>query len=87
MSGTAGSAKDEFEELEDPAAWDDEAGEVLPPAQFARVVVPVAFAPEEFARFARDARDAGLPTSQVIRDAVLDHVAIDAPVRERRAPA
>jgi hypothetical protein len=79
--------KDEIEELQDPATWDDQADEVLPPAQSPRVVVPVTFSPEDFARVARYARAHGLQTTQLIHDATLDHVSKESTVRGRPARA
>jgi hypothetical protein len=64
----------EIVELQDPESWDDETAEVLPPETAAKVVVPVSFTPEEFARVARFAREQGAKTSACIRDAVLDRV-------------
>jgi hypothetical protein len=77
----------EIEELQDPETWDDETAEVLPPATEPRVVVPVSFTPEEFARVARFAREQGAKTSACIRDAVLDRVDQAEPTQSARARA
>ena len=62
---------DELRELQDPATWDDEHDEVLPGADAPRVIVPVAFDGDDFARVAEDARRHGLTTTAFIRAAVL----------------
>ena len=74
----------EIRELQDQENWDDATAEVLPAAAKPRVVVPVSFSPEEFARVARFARDQGAKTSECIRDAVLDHVDQAEPARRAR---
>ena len=62
---------DELRELQDPATWDDEHDEILPGTEAPRVVVPVAFDGDDFARVAEDARQHGLSTAAFIRAAVL----------------
>jgi hypothetical protein len=74
----------ELAELEDPATWDDESAEVLPPAEDPRVVVPIRFTPEEFARVARFARASGLPLTQCIRDAVLERAGVELGLHRQR---
>jgi hypothetical protein len=74
-------------ELQDPASWDDESAEVLPAADDPRVVVPVRFTPDEFARVARYARASGLQLTESIREAILDRAGAEDGVPSRRVRA
>jgi hypothetical protein len=74
----------ELAELEDPTTWDDETAEVLPAADDPRVVVPVRFTPDEFARVARFARASGLQLTECIRSVILDRTAEGTPARGQR---
>lgn len=57
----------DLKELQDPATWDDEHDEILPGANSPRVIVPVAFDADDFARVAEDAHRHRMPTAAFIR--------------------
>lgn len=61
----------ELKELQDPATWDDEHDEVLPGADAPRVIVPVPFDGDDFARIAQTAHRHGVTTAAFIRSAAL----------------
>lgn len=61
----------ELLELQDPATWADDEGEVRPPVAEPRAVVAVNFTADDFEQVARAARRRGLKTAAYVREAAL----------------
>lgn len=62
----------ELRELQDPAAWDDESVEVLPPVKAPRAIVSVAFSRADLGQIAAYAQRHGMKLSEFIRKAALE---------------
>jgi len=67
--------------LQEPAAWDDDSAEILPPVKAPRAIVSVAFARPDFERVAEYARRHGMKTSEFIRAAALERATDQTPPR------
>ena len=66
----------ELQELQDPSNWEDDGGGIRPGVKQSRAIVSVAFAREDFARVVEESQRRGLRTSEFIRKAALDSVAV-----------